>query len=117
MWFETLFNYPREAFASGELVVTNVVEPLWWLIGAGVGSAALVASVFLGRRTRGLAWWKRSTITLLQCAMLFVALLVLANPALQTTTLKPGANSVALLVDTSGSMAFPNAADPGDCRA
>ncbi|MEJ2090055.1 MAG: VWA domain-containing protein [Gammaproteobacteria bacterium] len=45
---------------------------------------------------------------MLQAAVVLGVIGLLAGPGLQTTKLQPGANHVAVLVDTSGSMAFPD---------
>ncbi|MCZ6658736.1 MAG: hypothetical protein O7C67_15700 [Gammaproteobacteria bacterium] len=117
MWFDTLFNHPADAYRTGTLLFANVVEPLWWFIGAGIVITAIAASVVVGRHTQALAWWQRTIIAGLQAAVALVVIGLLAGPALQTTTLQPGANSVAILIDTSGSMGFPNvASDPGQTR-
>ena len=117
MWFDTLFSYPADAYRAGTLLFANVVDPLWWLIGAGIVIAAIAGSVVVGRHTRALAWWQRTIIAGLQAAVALAVIGLLAGPVLQTTTLQPGANSVAVLIDTSGSMGFPNVAgDPGQTR-
>ena len=117
MWFDTLFSYPADAYRAGTLLFANVVDPLWWLIGAGIVIAAIAGSVVVGRHTRALAWWQRTIIAGLQAAVALAVIGLLAGPVLQTTTLQPGANSVAVLIDTSGSMGFPNVAgDSGQTR-
>ena len=113
MWFETLFSYPADAFATGTFLFANVVRPLWWLIAAGVVTAAITGSVITGVRTRSLAGWQRTVIAGLQVAVAVGVIGLLAGPALQTTTLQPGANNIAVLIDTSGSMSFPNTSGDG----
>ncbi|MCZ6460533.1 MAG: hypothetical protein O6766_14355, partial [Gammaproteobacteria bacterium] len=108
MWFEALFGYPVAAFESAVLVFSNVIDPLWWIVGAVVVCGVIVASVVVGERIKRLAGWQRIIIAGLQCGVALGVIGLLAGPALQTTTLQPGANSVAVLVDTSGSMDFQN---------
>ncbi|MEE8079683.1 MAG: hypothetical protein V3T18_11850 [Pseudomonadales bacterium] len=108
MWFEALFGYPVAAFESAVLVFSNVIDPLWWIVGAVLVCAVIVASVVVGERIKRLAGWQRIIIAGLQCGVALGVIGLLAGPALQTTTLQPGANSVAVLVDTSGSMDFQN---------
>ncbi len=108
MWFESLFKYPEAAYQSGKLVFTNVSDPLWWYVGAAVAVLAIVLSVALGMQTRTWRWWQQTTIATLQALVVLGAIGLLAGPGLQTTTLQPGANNIAVLVDNSGSMAFPN---------
>jgi hypothetical protein len=107
MW-EAFFNYPQEAFDTSRLVFSNVTDPYWWWIGAGTAIVVIALSMLTGRHTSSWRWWQRGTIGLLQSAALAGALLLLTGPGLQTTTLQPGANNVAVLVDTSGSMGFPD---------
>ncbi len=113
MWFETFFSYPADAFDTGTFLFANVFQPLWWLIAAGVVTAAITLSVITGVRTRSLAGWQRTVIAGLQVAVAVGVIGLLAGPALQTTTLQPGANNIALLIDTSGSMSFPNTSGDG----
>ena len=113
MWFETFFSYPADAFDTGTFLFANVFQPLWWLIAAGVVTAAITLSVITGVRTRSLGGWQRMVIAGLQVAVALGVIGLLAGPALQTTTLQPGANNIAVLVDTSGSMSFPNTSDDG----
>lgn len=114
MWFESLSGYPAAAFRNAALVFGNVIEPLWWIVGAAFVCAAIVASVVVGERSRRLAGWQRVIIAGLQCAVALGVIGLLAGPVLQTTTLRPGANSVAVLVDTSSSMGFQNDPDAGE---
>jgi len=108
MVFEKLFSYPLEAFATGTFLFANVFQPLWWLTGAGVVVVIITISVMAGVRTRSLVWWRRLTIAGLQIAVALGVIALLAGPVLQTTTLQHGANNIAVLIDTSGSMSFPN---------
>lgn len=114
MWFETLFNYPADAYRSGTLLLANVAEPLWWLVAAGGAIIVIVVSVVFGRRTRNLSWWQHMVIVCLQAAVVLGVIGLLAEPVLQTTTMQPGANSVAVLVDKSASMGFPNVLGNGE---
>ena len=111
MLFEKLFSYPLEAFATGTFLFANVFQPLWWLTGAGVVVVIITISVMAGVRTKSLVWWRRLTIAGLQIAVALGVIALLAGPVLQTTTLQHGANNIAVLIDTSGSMSFPNAND------
>jgi len=110
MW-EFFLTHPRPAYESGQLVFSSVVEPGWWLIGAAAAVIIVAASVLTGKRTRDWRWWQQATVGLLQSIVVVGVIGLLAGPGLQTTKLQPGANNVAVLVDTSGSMAFPNSTD------
>jgi len=114
MWFESLFGYPAAAFESATLIFSNVIDPMWWFVGAAAAVTAIIISVLIGERTRRLASWQRVCVAVLQCAVALAIIGLLAGPALRTITLQPGANSIAVLVDTSSSMAFQNDPASGD---
>jgi uncharacterized membrane protein len=99
-----LFKYSRATFERSELVFASG-WPLWLLI-ALIAAAAVAIGVSLARRKLGLSVLKLATFGVLQ-TLLIGALLTLAwRPALVTQTLRPQENSVAVLVDTSGSMLY-----------
>ncbi|HEX5419652.1 MAG TPA: hypothetical protein VFY39_06610 [Gammaproteobacteria bacterium] len=102
--FELFFKYSRETFAHARFVLASG-WPVWLLVLLGVLAAVGVA-VSLARTHQGLALPKLVTLGLLQTAVLVVALFLFWRPALLSQTLKPKQNSVALLVDTSSSMAY-----------
>jgi len=108
--FEWLFNHPQALFRQGELVLEPVAvwlaEP-WMLV---VVPAAVFAAALLLGRDRGLTLPRRALLAALQALFVLGVLVVLARPALEVESLTPGANSVAVLLDGSESMAFP--ADP-----
>lgn len=112
MW-ELLLSYPEAAFVSGILVFTNVVEPLWWYLGAAGAVAAVAGAAAAGRRTQGWRWWQKAVVGTLQGLVVLGVILLLAGPGLRTTTMEPGANTVAVLTDLSGSMAFPDTTAAG----
>ena len=114
MWFESLFSYPPDAYQSGRFLFTNVIDTTWWIAGGVIAVCFIVASALFGRHTHNLAWWQRGVLASLQAALALGVIGLLAGPALETSTLQPGANSVAVLVDTSASMGFPNVVDGSD---
>ena len=106
--FEFLFKYPAGVFSKGTFVLLGG----WprWLLYAGflAAAVALAASVY---------WrWRRSpstlnrartlTISALQWATLAVLLLLLWEPAISVTALRPQQNIVAVVVDDSRSMSL-----------
>jgi len=105
--FELLFRYPASSFAKGQFVLLSG-WPVWLLfLAMAVAAGAL-----------GWFWWKRQADTLesirgwrsavlwgLQAATVAVLLLLLWQPALTLSTLKPQQNIVAVVVDDSKSMA------------
>ncbi len=107
MW-ELLFNHPRAAFESGNLVFTHVTDPLWWWVGSALAAIVVITTVLTGRRTRDLTWWRQATLAALQTAVVLGVIGLLAGPALEIRRLTPGANHVAVLTDISGSMGYPN---------
>ncbi|MEQ8861447.1 MAG: hypothetical protein RIC56_22615 [Pseudomonadales bacterium] len=105
---EWLFKYPVDVFRQGEVVFAP------WFDGSGVLRVlalillfGLLASVLVGARLRGLPLGRRLLIGAWQAAFVGVVLILLARPMLELSTLAPGANSVAVLVDVSASMGLP----------
>jgi len=107
--FEWLFKYPAPVYRNGDIVLLSG-WPLWvW--GAAVGVAGLVwaAQLFRGSSVRpGLA--RASVLWILQTALAALVLLLLWRPAIQIAASRPQQNVVAVVVDTSRSMAQ---GDPG----
>ena len=103
MWFEWLFKYPREAYAQGELAFAGDFGVLWWVAAV----VLLTLGVVFGRRAARFSMLRRATVYLLQIAAIAVLLTLIAEPVLEVTRLAPGANTVAVLVDSSESMALP----------
>jgi uncharacterized membrane protein len=102
--FEFLFKYSRATYERAELVFASG-WPVWVLI-ALVAAAAVLVGVNIWRRRAGLAPVRAVVLGTLQAALI-AALLVLAwRPALVTQTLRPQENTVAVLLDTSGSMLY-----------
>ena len=102
MWFEWLFKYPRQAYAQGELAFAGDFGVLWWAAVA----VLLTLGVVFGRRVARFSILRRTTVYLLQIAAVAVLLTLIAEPVLEVTRLAPGANTVAVLVDSSQSMAL-----------
>ena len=100
--FEWLFNYPSQAFAQGQLALAGDFGALWWI----AAIALLAFSIAFGRQVARLSWLRRVPIHLLQAGAVALVLALLAEPVLEVTRLAPGANTVAVLVDTSESMAL-----------
>jgi uncharacterized membrane protein len=102
--FEFFFKYSLQDFARSDLVFT-AEWPAWLLLLlATLAVAGLSAALWRhrGAATAGqlLAVWT------LQLVMLALVAVLLLQPALKTEQLKPGENTVALVVDSSGSMAY-----------
>ena len=106
MW-EFFFRHPETAYDSGTLVLTNVAEPLWWWLAAALISVAILASAITGRRTQGWPLWRKLVIGALQVVVALGVVGLLTGPGLRLMQLEAGINTIAVLVDRSGSMGFP----------
>ncbi len=102
--YEFLFKYPEQAFADSEFVLASG-WPLWLLFTLGVLGAGLVAGALIWKRD-SMKWWQLGTLGVLQMAMVALVLFVVWQPALVNERLLPGENAVALMLDTSASMAL-----------
>lgn len=107
MWFEWLFKYPRQAYAQGELAFAGDFGLLWW----GAVAVLLTLGIVFGRRVAQFSMLRRATVYLLQITAIAVLATLIAEPVLEVTRLAPGANTVAVLVDSSQSMALPAQTD------
>src|SRR4051812_47721104 len=114
--FEFLFKYPASAFSRGTIVLLGF-WPKWVLI-AGILVAAALFALFMWRgrsRLRNtLRGWHAVILWLLQSALLATLLLLLWQPAISVTSLKPQQNIIAVIVDDSRSM---SAKDGGETRS
>ena len=110
MWFEWLFKYPRQAYSQGELAFAGDLGVTWWVVAV----VLLAASILANRRRSVFPLARRVPIHLLQAGAIAIILALIAEPVLQVTRLAPGANTVAVLVDTSKSMALPVGEDAAD---
>ena len=108
--FEFLFKYPRQDYARSELVFT-ADWPAWLPWSLLALAVAAIAWMLLRRRQHANAA-QLVTVGMLQLAMIALVLVVMLQPALRTEQLKPGENVVALVADTSASMAY----GPGPTR-
>lgn len=106
MW-EILFRHSRTAYDSGTLVLTNVAEPFWWWLGSALVSIVLLASALTGNRTRGWPLWRKLAIGALQTSIALGVIGLLTGPGLRLMKLEAGANTIAVLIDRSGSMGYP----------
>ncbi len=104
--FELLFKFPAEEYARGELVFA-ADWPAWLVAGLGLAAAAGIAFVLARRRQAPPA--ARLAVGVLQLALVALVLVLLAEPQLRTESLKPGQNALALVLDTSASMAYGEA--------
>jgi uncharacterized membrane protein len=109
--FEFFFKYPPAVFSKGKFVLLGS-WPVWVLIVLIVASAALLAYVFWRKRkdlAPSLNTRRRAILWALQCAFVALLLLLLWEPALSVSALRPQQNIVAVVVDDSLSMATKDA--------
>jgi uncharacterized membrane protein len=102
--FEFLFKYSRATYERAELVFASG-WPVWLLIALTV-AAAVAIGISIWRRRAGLGFVRATVLGILQTALVAAVLVLLWRPALVTQTLRPQENSVAVLLDTSGSMLY-----------
>lgn len=109
--FEFFFKYPAEVFAKGKLVLLGA-WPDWLLWAAMIAVAGALGALLWRRRMqlRSTMHGRRVVaIWVLQSALLSLLLLLLWQPALSVTALKPQQNIVAVVIDDSRSMAVDDA--------
>ena len=102
--FEFFFKYPLAAYRKGEFLFASGWSV--WLLVVLLAIAAAALLVYARRvpsRLTGAALW---AVWALQVATVALALVLLWQPALAIQSLKNRQNAVAVLVDTSGSMAL-----------
>jgi len=102
--FELFFKYPRELYARSNLIYTSA-WPDWLFVVLPVIAALAIVGFLVTRRDRRSPLWL-GLIGTLQLAMVAAVLWILALPALETEELREGQNAVALVLDTSESMAL-----------
>ncbi len=106
--FEFLFKYPASVFARGNLVLLGS-WPRWVLFAGILCSAGLLGWFFWSKRSRlrpSARGLRAAVLWALQSAMLALLLLLLWEPAISVTALRPQQNIIAVVVDDSRSMAL-----------
>jgi uncharacterized membrane protein len=106
--FELLFKYPAAVFSKGTFVLLGA-WPRWMLFAAIAIAAALLALTMWRKRARlapSLRGPKIVVLWALQSGLVAVLLLLLWEPALSVTALRPQQNIVAVVIDDSRSMAL-----------
>ena len=104
--FEFFFKYSRATYERAELVFASG-WPVWLLVALSAAAAAAIG-VSIWRRRAALGVVRATVLGALQTALVAAVLVLLWRPALVTQTLRPQENSVAVLLDTSGSMLYGN---------
>ena len=104
--FEFLFKYPVTVFSKGTFVLLGG-WPAWVLALLILVLAGALAAYVWSRRNRispSVRGLRTATIWTLQAALLALILVLLWQPAMSVSTLKPQQNIVAVVVDDSRSM-------------
>jgi len=104
--FELLFKYPASVFAKGTFVLMGA-WPRWALVLSIAAAASLLGWFVWGKRDLlrpSLKGVRAAILWGLQCALLALLLLMLWQPAISVTALRPQQNIVAVVVDDSRSM-------------
>ena len=105
--FEFLFKYPRSVYAQGHFALLGAWPP-WLLVLFIVAAAAGLAWLIRSRMTEAapiLHGWRSWIIWGLQTLLAAILLVLLWQPAITVSQLKPQQNIIAVLVDDSRSMA------------
>jgi uncharacterized membrane protein len=103
--FEFLFKFPLTAYQKGELVFLRG-WPVW--VPAGL-FAICAAWVFWRLTAKPMPRARRATVGVLDWLLLAALVLLVWQPALSTSRLEPQQNVIAVVVDTSRSMAIGDA--------
>ncbi|PYR68751.1 MAG: hypothetical protein DMF88_08165 [Acidobacteria bacterium] len=106
--FQFLFNYPLATFSRGQLLLL-APWPAWvlWLsIAAAAAALAALIAMRIRQSVATMRSWRAGVVWLLQSSLAAVVLLLLWQPAVTVTELKPQQNIVAVVVDDSHSMAI-----------
>jgi uncharacterized membrane protein len=106
--FEFLFKYPASVFSKGTFVLLGSWPK--WLLVAGITASAIALAWVIWRRNKDLAKSvtraRAAVLWMLQWATIAVLLLLLWEPAISVTALRPQQNIVAVLLDDSRSMSI-----------
>src|SRR5579875_2510186 len=117
--FQFLFKYPASVFSKGSFVLLGS-WPVWVLWAAIFASAAVLAWFVWKKRSRlapSVRGLRAAALWAFQSAMLALLLLLLWEPAISVTMLKPQQNIVAVVVDDSRSMSLRDTGDSREQRA
>jgi putative glutamine amidotransferase len=113
--FQFLFKYPSEVFSKGSFVLLGS-WPKWVLFTGIIAAAGAFAWVLWHKRTRlalSLRGARSIVLWSLQSTLVALLLLLLWEPAISVTALRPQQNIVAVIVDDSESMSVK---DTGESR-
>ncbi len=112
--FEFLFKYPASVFSKGTFVLLGS-WPKWALFAAIAAAAGILAWAIWRRRAQfapSLRGMRVIAIWGLQALTLTLLLIVLWQPAISVTSLRPQQNIVAVVIDESRSMGLADMGKP-----
>ena len=117
--FEFLFKYPFSVFSRGRFVLLGSWPRAVLFAGICVAAAALAWAMWhrRGRLQKSFRGLRAFVLWGLQSALLALLLLVLWQPAISVTALKPQENVIAVLVDDSRSMALKDGSESREEQA
>lgn len=108
--FEAAFNAPLALYQQADVVFAPLLAP-GWLLALAVLMAVAVLATMGWRLRRGGSVRRGLVLGLLQISSLALIVVLLAQPMLEYSRLTRGANAIAVLVDHSESMGFPDTAN------
>jgi hypothetical protein len=106
--FQFLFKYPIDVYTKGTFVLLGL-WPRWVLVLAILAAAAVLGALVWRTRQKVTASLRKGRLAViwgLQSALLALLLLLLWEPAISITALRPQQNIIAVVVDDSRSMAM-----------
>src|SRR6202044_4003788 len=106
--FEFLFKYPSSVYSRGQFALLGA-WPKWVLVLLILAAAAALAWLIRSRLSQAapvMRGWRVWVIWGLQTLLAAILLVLLWQPALPITGLKPPQNIIAVLIDDSRSMAI-----------
>ena len=110
--FEFLFKYPASVYSKGSFVLLGS-WPRWLLLLGILAGAALLAWITWrnsARLTKSITRFRAILLWFLQSAMVAILLLLLWEPAISVTALRPQQNIIAVVIDDSRSMSIKDGA-------
>ena len=107
--FEFFFKYPRAVFEKGQFALLSG----WpvWLLGALILAAAAALAWNVWRRGERHGRARQAAVWAMQTALVALVLALLWHPVVRVSALRPQQNVIAVLVDTSRSMALKESAE------
>jgi uncharacterized membrane protein len=106
--FQFLFKYPLATFSKGQILLLGPWPTwvLWLSIAAAAAALGALIAIRFRQSVATMRSWRAGVVWLLQSWLAAVVLVLLWQPAVTVTELKPQQNIVAVVVDDSRSMAL-----------